>query len=74
MVVSFRSGATLRVGNPRLLFEGEYVFGYIWGRDYDLAPDGKRFLMLKTSEPPPPATQLHLVLNWFEELKTKVGN
>jgi hypothetical protein len=37
---------------------------------YDVAPDGRRFLMLKSTEHTPVApTPINIVLNWFEELK-----
>jgi len=65
-------GQTLTARSPRVLFEGQYVshsqppgFQY-----YDISPDGKRFLMLK--EVTPEATQINVVLNWFEELKRLV--
>ena len=35
---------------------------------YDVAPDGKRFLMVQRDEPPPPA-RIEIALNWFEELE-----
>jgi Tol biopolymer transport system component len=73
MAVSFVAESTApRVGKPRLLFEGRYEEGLSYGRRYDLAPDGKRFLMIRESEPPPPPTQYNVVLNWFEELKRLV--
>jgi len=35
--------------------------------------DGRQFLMLKSSEPQEQAaTQINVVLNWFEELKQRV--
>ena len=41
--------------------------------NYDVSPDGQRFLMLKPSEQAQAApTQINVVLNWFEELKQKV--
>ena len=37
------------------------------------SPDGQRFLMLKPVESQTSApTQIHVVLNWFEELKRQV--
>lgn len=39
---------------------------------YDVSPDGRRFLMVQPAEAARPATQIHIVLNWFEELKTAV--
>ena len=37
---------------------------------YDVALDG-RFLMLKESQTQSAPTQVNVVLNWFEELKSK---
>ncbi|OVE79087.1 hypothetical protein BVY00_01310 [bacterium G20] len=59
-------------GIPKVLFEGDFVLGHRWGRRYDLSPDGKRFLMIRESEPPSSPTQYNIVLNWFDELKQKV--
>ncbi len=39
---------------------------------YDVAPDGQRFLMIQDNEEE--RTQLNVVINWFEELKTNVPN
>ena len=39
-------------------------------RKYDVAPDG-RFMMLRDEESPEPA-QIHIVLNWFQELERLV--
>ena len=73
MAVSFLTEPTLRVGKPRLLFEGQYAAPSLWrGRLYDLTPDGRRFLMLKQSDPPPAPTQFNVVLNWFDELERLV--
>ena len=39
---------------------------------FDISPDGQRLLMIKedaTTEPPP---EIHVVTNWFEELKARV--
>ena len=54
---------------PRLLFEGNYLAAS--AASYDVSPDG-RFLMIQTVEPEQPATQIHFVSNWFDELKRKV--
>jgi serine/threonine-protein kinase len=56
---------------PETLFEGQYftAFGI---RNYDITPDGQRFVMVKENEEQPAATQLIVVLNWFEELKRLV--
>ncbi|MBI4479370.1 MAG: serine/threonine-protein kinase [Acidobacteria bacterium] len=44
---------------PRVLFEGRYT-----GDNYDVAPDGQRFLMIQNVEPEQPATQINVILNW----------
>jgi len=36
---------------------------------YDISPDGQRFVMVKEEGR---ETQIHVVLNWFEELKRLV--
>jgi len=41
------------------------------GADYDVTPDGERFVMLG-GDPQGAVTQLNVVLNWFEELKRRV--
>ena len=33
--------------------------------------DGQRFLMIQNVESEQPATQINVVLNWFEELRRK---
>ncbi len=74
MVVSIQTqDQTLNLGSPRVLFEGRYVShsstpGYQY---YDISPDGKRFLMMKEEEALE-QSQIHVILNWFEELKLQV--
>jgi serine/threonine-protein kinase len=58
-------------GKPRVLFEGQYEPTPATTPNYDVSPDGQRFLMLKPSEQEAP-TQINVVLNWFEELKRRV--
>jgi Tol biopolymer transport system component len=61
------------VGKPRMLFEGQYEIPPFPIANYDVSPDGQRFLMLKPAEQEQAApTQINVVLNWFEELKQKV--
>lgn len=53
-------------GTPRIMFEGPYV--NVDNLSYDVGPDARRFLLLKRQDQPP-ATRIHVVANWFEELK-----
>jgi eukaryotic-like serine/threonine-protein kinase len=60
-------------GTPRMLFEGTYVTPPIPIVNYDVSPDGQRFLMIKPSEQQQSTQiQINIVQNWFEELKQKV--
>jgi Tol biopolymer transport system component len=73
MAVDITTQPNFTVGKPQMLFEGPYAPIAATTRNYDVSPDGQRFLMLKTSEQAQAApTQINVVLNWFEELKQKV--
>jgi serine/threonine-protein kinase len=71
MVVEINGTADFRSGKPRLLFEGPYGSTNPL-RGYDIAPDGRRFLMTRPGTPEPPLRQMHIILNWTEELKRLV--
>ena len=73
MSVSIGTTPTFVAGTPETLFESVDLAS-AWGRNYDVAPDGQRFLMTVNKEPPTnraPA-QMIFVQNWFEELKRLV--
>jgi serine/threonine-protein kinase len=67
---AFPSGFS--AGVPRLLFEGHYQFSGLVSSDYDVSPDGQRFLMVQSSGPEQNPTQIRVVLNWFTELQQRV--
>jgi len=69
MAVAVSTELDFSAGRPTVLFEGQYATGE-WYRTYDVATDG-RFLMIQTEEGQGP-TQIHVVLNWLEELKRLV--
>jgi serine/threonine protein kinase len=70
MAVTIETEPEVRVTSSEVLFEGRYLTGDL--RNYDISEDGQRFLMIKESKNQPAATQLIVVLNWFEELKRLV--
>jgi eukaryotic-like serine/threonine-protein kinase len=72
MAVDIATQPSFTAGRPRMLFEGPYEPALFPIPDYDVSPDGQRFLMLKPSEEEGAPTQINVVLNWFEELKQKV--
>lgn len=76
MAVEVQTEPTFRAGTPRLLFER--VYGHPPptlqpGFGYDIAPDGKHFLMVKPVEEQSSVPQLQVVENWFEEIKRETG-
>jgi Tol biopolymer transport system component len=70
MAVSIQTKPAFSAGAPRQLFQGDYFVSFHY---YDVMPDGKQFVFIKESEQGRSAPQINVVLNWFEELKQKVG-
>jgi serine/threonine-protein kinase len=60
------------VGTPQKLFEGPFWLSG-GAQSFDVAPDGRRFVMVRAEEPraTTPA-QILIVENWLEELKARV--
>ncbi len=75
LVVDVQTEPELILGTPKLLFQGNYAQGgeIDTARNYDVRADDQRFLMVKpTPVQSQPITRLHVVTNWFAELKAKV--
>ena len=69
MVVDVRAQTAFAAGLPRLLFEGRYEPTQTGSAGYDVSLDDQRFLMVQAAEPDQAATQINVVLNWFQQLK-----
>jgi dipeptidyl aminopeptidase/acylaminoacyl peptidase len=54
----------------KLLDLSEYDSGYL--HEFDVSADGQRFLVIRT-QPESRPTRLDVILNWFDELRKKVG-
>jgi serine/threonine-protein kinase len=67
MVVSISTEPEFAAGTPQVVFEGPYI--NVHGLSYDVAPDGQRFLVLQPQYDDSQVRELHVVTNWFEELK-----
>lgn len=77
MVVRIATQPTLTFGNPEPVLRATSVEGDpAEARNYDITPDGKRFIIVvrpeQTQSGLPATEQLHVVMNWFEELKARV--
>ena len=72
MAVAVQLKPTFTAGTPRLLFEGRYGATAVI-RGYDVAPDGRRFLMVQQKDRPAMrVAEMIIVQNWVEELKQRV--
>jgi serine/threonine protein kinase/Tol biopolymer transport system component len=69
MAVSVDTNGSFRAEKPRRLFAGRFTGA---GRDpsFDISPDGKRFVMVKSDEASA-LTKLTVVQNWFDDLKRR---
>ncbi len=70
MSVTLASEEPFRAGKPRPVFEGDYDDAGALYPNYDITPDGRQFVMVR-SERETVATQLNVVLNWFAELERR---
>lgn len=66
MTVSIGSGAELGAGESRVMFAGPFEKGTVDIPNYDVMPDGQRFVMIKAPEQDATPHSLHVVLNWLE--------
>jgi Tol biopolymer transport system component len=73
MVVAVGAGSTLSVGSSQLLFEGRFEPGINGFPDYDVAPDGRRFIMVEDPDAAPPPARLVIAPGWLTELDARMG-
>ncbi len=79
MGVAVEPGSVWKASRPTQILESA-SYGFFRGsfdRTYDVAPDGKRFLMLKNFDGPVQTAtgeRIVVVQNWFEELRRLVPN
>jgi serine/threonine-protein kinase len=74
MSVEVQTHGQIVAGEPRVMVAGDYgvEFTSTGSQTYDVAPDGERFVMTQGVEYTAPR-RIRVVLNWFEELKERVG-
>lgn len=74
MSVTIGAPPTFSAGRPTRLFDGDYVTASsVAYPNYDVSPDGRRFLMVQRDPRRPDApTQIVVVANWFEDVKRLV--
>ena len=62
----------LTAGIPKLLFEGAFLRDQQGTRPFDVTPDCRRFVMIKSGNAVDDNNAIVVVQNWFEELKRLV--
>jgi hypothetical protein len=74
MGIDITTDAAFAFGNEQALGIRGFLGLNLSIRPYDITPDGQRFLMVfpADSVAATPDEQIHVVLNWFEELKRLV--
>jgi hypothetical protein len=70
VAVEVQSTPTFSLGHPTALFPAAAYFSFAGGAQYAVAPDDRRFLMIRQAAGTAP-DELIVVDNWFEELKSK---
>ena len=70
MAVGVRSTPTFSLGRSTVLFPAAAYFSWANGDQYAVAPDDRRFIMIRRVAGSAPE-ELIIVDNWFEELKAK---
>ena len=64
MIVDVQITPEIKLGEPRVFFEGEFV--NVGGRSYDISPDDERALVITASEAT--ATSIRVITNWFDKV------
>jgi serine/threonine-protein kinase len=74
LVVPMQPGSTLKAGRPQVLFEAAMSIRGVGVRPYDIAPDGRFFIIrdVQTEGGGGTPSNIIVVLNWLEELKRLV--
>ena len=74
IAVEVTSGVGFTQGVQKVLFSARPYRTSTFHQNYDVTPDGQRFVMIRVVEGSSDDTELIIVENFFEELKAKVGN
>jgi Tol biopolymer transport system component/tRNA A-37 threonylcarbamoyl transferase component Bud32 len=69
MSVGVETQPAFKPGTPRALFSAAGYLGY---GNYDVAPDGEHFLMIKQEDISTSPRELNVIVNWSDELARRV--
>jgi len=68
-LVDIQTAPAFSAGVPHVLFDGAFAPGQPGLPGYDVSVDGQRFLMIKAGDTEAVQRPIHVVLNWFDELR-----
>ena len=76
MAAGVQTAPVFRVTERELLFEDIYigVVAVVQVAQYDVDPRSGRFLMIKDEQQAAHEAEIVVVVNWFEELRRRMGN
>jgi Tol biopolymer transport system component len=69
MAADITVGSGFSASTPRVVFQGAFVSDPTMTATYAVSLDGRRVLIMQPVEREPPINQIHVVMNWFEELR-----
>ncbi len=72
MAVPISPGPEFKAGKPAPVFKERFQRRNE-GANYDVSPDGQRFLIPREDTQFAAQVRIHVVLNWFEELEKRAG-
>jgi eukaryotic-like serine/threonine-protein kinase len=71
MAVEIKTQPAFAAGKPRMLFEGGYEGPISSRANFDISPDGRRFLMLQKTAAKEISTDVKIVPNWFQAVRSR---
>ncbi|MFQ5652700.1 MAG: protein kinase, partial [bacterium] len=74
MAVSISTGPVFSTGKPRILFDiSDIYLPNIVVPNFDISPDGMRFIMIRNMHEDGKKQAFNVILNWAEELQERFG-
>jgi len=71
MVAEIKTQPAFTAARPRQLFEGGYEGPVSSRANFDISPDGRRFLMLQAAGRREASAEIKIVTNWFDEVRRR---
>ena len=72
VAVAVETEPSFEILTREVLFDRAFDAGTTWRTNYDIHPDGQRFLMIEELDTEESRPRINVILNWTEELKRLV--